>query len=281
METGMCSQYYERWGNLRYRKMKEHGYAYIDYNLADTDGPAYSCSERELEALVRKERELVCEAGMEINQVHGPWRWPPRDHTPQERQERMEKMKRSIRATALLGCRNWVIHPVMPYGIEDKGTGHEQETWEINMAFMGRLFETAKEYGVTICLENMPMPDFSIGSPSEILKFVRAVDDERFRICLDTGHVAVYEGLNPAEALRELGEAVRVLHVHDNNGREDLHYMPYFGVIDWQEFSGTLRKSGFQGVFSLETAPPQKLPDAVYEDMCRALSKIARKLADG
>ena len=42
MEIGMCSQYYERWGDLRYRKMKEHGYAYIDYNLADTDGPAYS-----------------------------------------------------------------------------------------------------------------------------------------------------------------------------------------------------------------------------------------------
>lgn len=281
MEIGMCSQYYERWGDLRYRKMKEHGYAYIDYNLADTDGPAYSCGERELEALMQKERELVGQAGMEISQVHGPWRWPPRDNTPQERQERMEKMKRSIQATALLGCRNWVIHPVMPYGIEDKGTGHEQETWEINIAFMGELLETAREYGITICLENMPMPDFSIGSPSEILRFVREMDDEQFKICLDTGHVAVYQGLTPAGAMRELGETVRVLHVHDNNGKADLHYMPYFGVIDWPDFSRALKECGFQGVFSLETAPPQKLPDEIYDQMCRTLAGIARGLAEG
>ena len=76
------------------------------------------------------------------------------------------------------------------------------------------------------------MPEFSIGSPSEILKFVKTINDERFKVCLDTGHVAVYEGLTPDGAMRELGDTVRVLHVHDNNGRSDLHYMPYFGVID-------------------------------------------------
>ena len=272
METGMCSQYYARWGEMRYRKVKEHGYAYIDYDMSATDTPIYSCGEEGLEGIVRRERQSIEEAGIGVSQVHGPWRYPPRDGSREERQERMEKMKRSIRATALLGCRNWVVHPIMPYGTADKGTEHAGETWELNVAFMGELLETAKEHDVTICLENMPMPRFSIGSPSEILEFVRTMDDEHFKICLDTGHVAVYEGLDPAEAMRELGDAVRVLHVHDNNGQSDLHWMPYFGIIDWKAFARALRECGYGGVFSIETAPP-------YEEMCLALSKIAREIA--
>lgn len=281
MKTGMCSQYYERWGKMRYRKLKEHGYDYVDYDLSDTDKPVYSCDGKELEAALRDEKKLMDEAGIEVSQVHGPWRWPPRDHTPEERQERMEKMKKSIRMTALLGCKNWVVHPVMPYGTADRGTEHVRETWDINIAFMGELLKTAKECDVTICLENMPMPEFSIGSPSEILKFVRAINNERFKACLDTGHVAVYEGLTPDGAMRELGDTVRVLHVHDNNGRSDLHYMPYFGVIDWKAFAKALKECGFGGVFSIETAPPQKLPDSLYEEMCLTLSKIAKEIIAG
>lgn len=281
METGMCSQYYERWGEMRYRKVKEHGYSYIDYDMSGTDGPMYACGEKELEDIVQKERELIEEAGIRVSQVHGPWRYPPRDGSLEERQERMEKMKRSIRATALLGCRNWVVHPVMPFGTADKGTEHARETWEINVAFMGELLETAKEYDVTICLENMPMPRFSIGSPSEILKLVKTMDDTHFKVCLDTGHVAVYEGLTPAGAMRELGDTVRVLHVHDNNGQTDLHMMPYFGIIDWKDFYQALKECGYKGVFSVETAPPQRLPDRIYEEMCRTLSKIVREIISG
>ena len=32
----------------------------------------------------------------------------------------MEKMQKSIRLTALLGCKNWVIHPIIPIDWRDK-----------------------------------------------------------------------------------------------------------------------------------------------------------------
>ena len=64
-------------------------------------------------------------------------------------------MKKSIRAASILECKNWVIHPIMPFGVEDIDTGDAEKTWDMNVAFMKELLKTAKEYGVTICLENM------------------------------------------------------------------------------------------------------------------------------
>lgn len=190
----------------------------------------------------------------------------------------MEKMKKSIYGTAILGCKNWVIHPIMPYGTMEKDTEYTQNTWDMNLEFMSELLKTAKEYDVTICLENMPMPSFSIGSPTEILKFVRVMNDEHFKICLDTGHVAVYDGLTPADAVRELGNEIRVLHIHDNSGKVDQHLLPYFGIIDWKDFGRALKECEFEGVFSYETAPPSNLPTPIFEEMCILLVKLAKEI---
>lgn len=278
VKVGICAKDYERWGEQRYQKLKEHGYTHIDYNMADTETELYQCDDEKFQELLLTEKNRIESAGIGVSQVHGPWRWPAQDGTVEERKERMEKMKKSIRGTALLGCKNWVIHPIMPFGIQEKGTELAKETWKINFDFMSELLKYAKECGVTICFENMPMPNFSLGSPKEILKFVREMNDANFKICLDTGHIAVYEGITPADAVRELGNEIRVLHVHDNNGREDLHMLPYFGVIDWEAFGQALKDIKFEGVFSFETAPPGKLPTPIFEEMCKLLVNIAKEI---
>ena len=123
--------------------------------------------------LRQTKKKLAAEAGISIHQAHGPWRWPPRDLTAEDRAERMEKMKRSIYIAHLLGCPNWIVHPIMPFGIEDLDTENAAKTWEMNVEFMTELLKTAKEYDVTICLENMPMTKFSMATPEKILEFVR------------------------------------------------------------------------------------------------------------
>ena len=54
-----------------------------------------------------------------ISQVHGPWRYPPKDDTAKDRRERLEKMKKAVIISALLDCKYLVIHPIMPVGIRD------------------------------------------------------------------------------------------------------------------------------------------------------------------
>jgi sugar phosphate isomerase/epimerase len=271
------SKGYGRWGDNTYKKLKEHGYSCSDYDLANTDDLIYTLPQEESDAILLKEKAMAEEAGIEITQVHGPWRWPPQDTTEADRIERMEKMKKSIRATNMLGCKNWVIHPIMPFGVNEIGTPDAQKTWDMNLEFMRELLKTAKEYGVSICLENMPMHKFSLATPEDILRFVKTIDDENFKICLDTGHVSVF-GRSVGNAVRMLGDYIRVLHVHDNVHGMDLHMMPRFGVIDWEDFAKALHEIDFQGSFSLETLPSHKLPDDIYEEICISLFKIAKDI---
>jgi sugar phosphate isomerase/epimerase len=278
MKIGVFTENLSRWGENRYKMLKDLGYSCVDLGMADTEISPYTLEEPEFVQSLLAERQLIEDAGIEISQVHGPWRWPPEDATPENRAERMEKMRKSIRATAILGCKYWVIHPIMPYGIEDLENGKAQETWDLNLEFMKELLITAKENDVTICFENMPMRKFSLGAPKDTLRFVKAINDEHFKICLDTGHVSVFRGLTPADALRELAEEVRTLHVHDNDGRYDLHLIPHYGVIDWEDFGKALKEVQYQGVFSLETAPNKRIPLEAAELIYEAMAGIAKKI---
>lgn len=280
LSANMLKNGYDRFGNTMYLKLKQHGFSCMDFCMADTEVEYYSYNEKDFDRYFNEQKNLATEAGIEFSQVHGPWRWPPRDFEKKDRQERFEKMEKSMRAAAVLGCKYWVVHPLMPFGTDDIGFANEMETRKINKDFMNKLLKTAKKYGVVICLENMPMPKFSLGSPKQILDFVNEFNDESLKICLDTGHVSVYEGLSAAEAIRELSSMIKVLHIHDNHGEYDEHLAPYKGIINWEDFSHALREIEFDGVISLETLPDTSLDDKEFENCCIELAKIAKKLAD-
>lgn len=267
-----------RYGSRRFLKIAQCGFSAIDYNMANTDTDIYTCSMDKLQEKMQKEKAAITAAGLEISQVHGPWHWPPQDGTAENRAERMEKMKRSMIATELLGCRNWVIHPIMPFGISERNTENAEKTWELNRTFMGELLTFAKNHGITVCMENMPMPDFSLGSPADVFRFVRQMDDPDLCICLDTGHVAIFPELRAEDVIRQFGNKIQVMHIHDNMGDRDLHLWPGHGRIDWPALAGALQEVGFEGVFSLETAPDEALDDMQWEQACRKLCGIARDI---
>lgn len=267
-----------RWGKDVFVKLKECGYDSIDYGMCDTDTWLFNLPCAETEAKILEQKKAAEEAGIIINQVHGPWN-PNYDLTPDGRAERMEKMQKSIRLTALLGCRYWVIHPIIPVDWRDKTVGGTEQTWDINVQFMTELLKTAKEYDVTICLENLPFTEFSIARPEETLKLVRQINDDHFKVCLDTGHVIAFSDLDLGDEVRRLGDEIRVLHIHDNRrGEGDLHLFPYMGHIDWDDFVKALKEINFTGIFNLETLPPAKLSDKSFEDMSRALANITKEI---
>lgn len=258
---------------IRYQKMKEHGFTCADYGMSNTEVAPYTLDDAAFDAYLTEERRLAEDAGIVISQVHGPWRWPPQDATEEDRAERMEKMKRSIRGTAVLGCKNWIVHPIMPYGINELGTDDAQKTWDLNVVFMRELLACAKEHDIIICFENMPMPNFSLGSVEAIMRFVNEMNDDHFRVCLDTGHVNVFPGQTLYDAVHMIGDKLQTLHVHDNSGKSDEHRLPWLGTADWEGFGRALREIGFDGVFSYETGPAIALPVDLYGDMLQFMVK--------
>ena len=260
------------YGEERYKRLKPFGFDYADLSI---EGDLNGKTEAEYEAEILRQKTLADEAGVTIWQVHGPWIYPPHDETEERRAERKKVMERSLRLTEKIGCKYWVIHPVMPFG-PDAEPDYE-EFWRINLEFFRSLLLIAKGYGITICFENMPMHHLKISPPDETLRFIREINDENFKFCLDTGHCSAL-GLSPADAVRMAGKDLKVLHVHDNGGELDEHLVPQMGVIDWQDFKKALIETGFEGVYSLECGWRKFLPNASNETRLKALCAVLEEI---
>lgn len=267
MKLGARTDLFECFGKDRYKKMKEYGFDYADYVL---DGVLNGKTEEAYEEMILAEKTLADEAGVTIHQVHGHWRFRPHDETEKFRAERAEFMRRSIRLAAKIGCKNWVIHPMMPISMLDKWD--PSVTWDVNVQFFRDLLPYAKEHDVTICFENMPEKGFSMSTVEKTLEFIHLINDDHFQLCLDTGHAAIFG--NVGDAIRLAGKDLRVFHIHDNDGKNDQHWFPGMGVIDWTDFMEALREIEFDGVLSIESGPCGGIFPAASNDIRIKIMKL-------
>ena len=260
----------------RYRRMREIGYDAVDQDLARTDEPYYA-DKAAMEAHCKAVRAAAEEAGIEISQVHGPW--PTDDTTEEKRAATLENMRLAVYGCHVLGAPYLIIHPQMPYG-----WGREDDAefaLRLTVDLMKALMPDCERYGVTLCLENMPMTAHRISTMDRIAEAVAMVDHPNAGICLDTGHVNVF-GQSLGDAVHAAGKYLRTLHVHDNDGKADRHLLPYLGTADWESFTAALADVGFDGVMSLETSGPVsvKMPAAVRDAADRLTYMVARQLAE-
>ena len=149
--------------------------------------------------------------------------------------------------------------------------------FQMNVEFFSSLIPAARENGVTICIENMPMKMLSLSSPTETLRLVRTINDPNVAFCLDTGHSIVMDE-QPGAAVRMGAEKLRVLHVHDSDGIQDRHWYPGEGAIDWADFSAALKEVAFDGIVSMEIHTDETLPEEQYRQETRKLASIAGRL---
>lgn len=261
-----------------FERLKKYGYDCGDFQMANTNDEIYHVPHDEFVKRLEAVKGYADKHGIVIHQMHGPWTWPPPEEKEENRQKRFEDMSKSISAAQILGCKYWVIHPMLPFGIYDIHLNKEKENWDFNLEYFSRLTEVAKKHDVTICLENMPWNSYSIATPYRIVELVKAVDDEHFQCCLDTGHVACFNNYPVGDAVRTMGKNLKVLHVHDNHGG-DSHELPFLGNIDWEGFYQGLCDIGYDGVFNLECQPPQCKMNSVSTDyMEKALVAVAKQI---
>lgn len=260
------------------KKMREHGYSCLDYQgFVNTETEFFMLDENEFKKQLEEESKILESEGITVNQVHGPWRYPPRDYLPEDREERFNSMSKGIRGCSYLGGKYFVIHPIMPFGANS--SENAEEVIEMTLDFMSRLARVGEENNVIVCLENMPFPLHPVATAAQILNIVKNVGSDYFKVCLDTGHCLVCKE-SPAEAVRLLGkDYLATLHVHDNDGERDLHLLPGKGIADWWDFSDSLEEIGFDGVLSLETNVSEKLPKNQLETSQKQLAAFAAFLA--
>ena len=162
------------------------------------------------------------------------------------------------------------IAEVIPfkYLIQHLGVGGEEfDLRKFDAAFsaLEELSLFARQRGVEILLENIPN---ELSSAERLLQFVE-MTHINLNFVFDTGHAHMNEGVETAFDLMKT--RIRSTHVHDNNGKEDIHLFPFLsegGTIDWKKTMGLLRSREQQYPLVLELRERPEFPhplDSVKE----------------
>ena len=281
LRTGIASSAYFSYKNgeiIGLKRAKEHGYDCLDYrDFTSAESRLLNEDMAEYERYLSWLKGEADKVGIVFHQAHGLWWMDEKDL--EERKSNIAFYKKQIIGCSILGCPNLVIHPCYPGGWSwGSRPENPQTTIEGNLAVIEAILPTAKEYGVTICLENMPFDHYSLSDIRALKELVRMVNDEHVKICFDTGHSCCRQE-DICESIKIIGDDLACLHVHDDKKRQDNHLFPYLGDVDWSAFIKGLREIQFKGVISLETEIPEKMPEPMREVMEKALSGIARYIS--
>lgn len=219
---------------------------------------------------------LVADRGLRVHSAHGCWggqtiRAPRVDlghDDPKTWAESVEDLRRCVDWLALAGGRCLVVHP---------GGLSDPEDAEARGASLARgldlLADHAAGTGVLLCVENMP-PGVHPGSRMADLRvIVEGLGRGEIGLALDTGHahIAASSGSETLAA----GPLLLTTHVHDNDGRHDVHLPPGQGSIDWGAWVVTLDAVDYQGPIVLECIKHLRdRPASVSADLLERLRRI-------
>ena len=155
----------------------------------------------------------------------------------------VDELKRALEVAEKIPCRYAVQH----LGV----SGQEYSERAVDAAFtvLEELILFAGHRGVRILLENIPN---ELSSAERLRRFAEITHLD-LDFVLDTGHANLREGV--PEAFAVLGERIRSLHVHDNDGQSDQHLFPLVaegGTIPWPRVMKLLRSRPGQYPLLLE-----------------------------
>lgn len=238
---------------------KECGFDSIDYGFWGSPNTDFILNQDDdaIQAFCKELKATADRQGVYFGQAHAP-AYLPWDLDPDRYfdEEYVKLFINSIKATAWIDCPYLVFHPIMFMDPENNFF----KSIDYNKRFFEILKPYALEYGVTICIENMcalnPLRNQGVPSNSssaEKLSYLIDQLGEGFGACLDTGH-AFFCGQEPGKFARLLGSRLKVLHMQDSDGVQDIHVPPTYGYADWQDFLKALKEINFQGILNMEVS---------------------------
>lgn len=234
------------------------------YQLKETNHPL---SKPDYINFAKKLKKVADDCGIECNQSHAPF---------PTRAVGLDNIRRAIECTAIAGGKICIVHPDNNF------------TAEQNAEIFNELLPFAKEHNVKIATENMWnwKANAPRGCPAacslaeDFKKHIDIVNDPYLVACLDIGHAEMEcAGDGAAYMIRELGDRLQALHIHDTDKIGDNHQIPFSLKIDFNEVAKALKDVNYQGVLTLEadTYLNAYNKDNVFEGM-KELANSARRL---
>lgn len=256
--------------------LAEAGYDALDFSQFDKE--IYSVDYgKEYYTEIKKYAE---DKGLFFNQSHAPFGSSFEDE--ERTQKRFDEIVTAIKRASYLGVKNIIVHPCqhLKYDVE----GNPERLFEYNMEFYKKLIPYCEEYGIKVALENMwqhtGMINHSTCSrPEEFIRYVDELNNDCFVACLDIGHAALVRE-DPDEFIKKLGnKRLQCLHVHDVDGADDSHTLPFFGVVNWEKVMKALAEIDYKGDLTFEADYfMNDKPDVLLPECAKLMAKTGKHL---
>ena len=232
------------------RQYEGTGFKYLDYSFYTVLRPGDPFMSDAWRDGVLKAKEVAEELGLQFVQAHAPCCEVIGGDTARE----LEATIRSIEACGMLGIKNMVIHSacVPEYKYPDDATAY----FKANEPFFRALIPAMEKHGVNILFENTTIKHCGDGKyfpiyARDLNGFVEHMNHPLFGAAWDVGH-AHMDDIDHETEILEMGKNLRAIHVHDNDGRRDMHTAPFLGTLNYDSLMRGLINSGFDGYFTLE-----------------------------
>ncbi len=148
-------------------------------------------------------------------------------------------------ADVLIGCiKDCAVYSIPTLVMHPTNGKTPLPTSDIGIERLKRIVGEAEKLNINLAIENIETPKY--------LEYIFSkIQSEKLGFCFDSGHHNFY---SPELNLLDLyGDKLMALHLHDNNGKEDMHALPYSGSIDWKKISSKLIALDYRGAIALET----------------------------
>ena len=248
------------------RAVKAAGFDAIDFSFKAKKGKAFLECEKWLQN-AKGGRQVLDENDLVCHQTHAPVGFSVKNKISED-DAAFALLIRSFTFSQILGAKTVVVHPVTDVSPVD--------FIPYNLRFFKSLEKYARAANVKIAVENVFKFDAKyhrfegvFERSDKLSSFLQKLRSDVFVACVDTGH-ALLTGTAPEKFLSGMNAAtLGALHLHDNDGKDDLHLLPTRGVIAWESVLTALKKIGYRGdltleiMFFLERFTPEELPAAL------------------
>ncbi|HEY3739359.1 MAG TPA: TIM barrel protein [Bryobacteraceae bacterium] len=180
----------------------------------------------------------------------------------------VDEIKRAIEVSETIPFTYFIQHLGVEYD--------EYDERRLDAAFtsLEELNLFARQRGVEILLENMN----SGMASAERLDHFNNVTHLKLKYCFDVGHAHRMPG-GVAGEFEIMRPGVKVVHVHDNNGKEDSHSFPFAPAtadsgVAWQKLMHLVRRGASNAALVLETSERHESANPL-DDARRTFERLA------
>ncbi len=147
-----------------------------------------------------------------------------------------------IEKASKIGIRNFIIH-ASGEPIENSDRPVRMQTAKNSLKALATF---AEEKGARILVENLPRTCLGKNS-SEIIELISV--HPALEACFDTNHLL---GENYVNFIHVLGKNIKSTHISDYDFKDERHWLPGEGEIDWQRLITALDEVGYYGPWLYE-----------------------------